>query len=78
MECLGGPLRSADQFRLLATDWSLDEVANESDQFREPPVMTRGVGDLVQRPRVRRMSLTSSSRCKGSVGERSNSGIRCS
>jgi hypothetical protein len=32
----------------------------------------------VQRPRVRRMSLSSSSRCSGSVGERSNSGIRCS
>lgn len=30
------------------------------------------------KPRVRRMSLSSSSRCKGSVGERSNSGIRCS
>jgi len=27
---------------------------------------------------MRRMSLSRSSRCKGSVGERSNSGIRCS
>ena len=32
----------------------------------------------VQRPRLRRMSLSSSSRCKGSVGELENSGIRCS
>jgi hypothetical protein len=42
MECLGGPLRSADQFRLLATDWSHDEAANEPEQFCEPPMMTRG------------------------------------
>ena len=32
----------------------------------------------VQGPSVRRMSLSNSSRCNGSVGERSNSGIRCS
>ena len=32
----------------------------------------------LQRRSVRRMSLSSSSRCNGSVGERSNSGIRCS
>ena len=41
MECLGGPFRSVDQFRLLATDWSHDEAANEPDQFWEPPRMTR-------------------------------------
>ena len=29
-------------------------------------------------PSVRRMSLSRSSRCKGSVGELENSGIRCS
>ena len=29
-------------------------------------------------PKVRRMSLSSSSRCKGSVGELKNSGNRCS
>ena len=50
MECLGGPLRLADQFRLLATDWSHYEAANEPDQFREPPMMTRGVGDLGSAP----------------------------
>jgi hypothetical protein len=41
MECLGGPLRSADQFRLLAPDLSLEEAANEPDQFWELPRMTR-------------------------------------
>jgi hypothetical protein len=45
MECLGGPLRSADQFRLLATDWSQDEAANQPEQFWEPPMMTRGGWD---------------------------------
>ncbi|MFM7549398.1 MAG: hypothetical protein ACKO8I_11140 [Cyanobacteriota bacterium] len=50
MECLGGPLRSADQIRLLATDWSLDEAAKEPDQFWEPPMMRRGVWDLGSAP----------------------------
>ena len=50
MECLGGPLRSADQFRLLVTDWSHDEASNQSYQFWEPPMMTRGGWDLGSAP----------------------------
>ena len=45
MECLGGPLRSADQFLLLVTDWSHDEASNQPYQFWEPPMMTRGGWD---------------------------------
>jgi hypothetical protein len=46
------------------------------EQLHEP--LEQHLRGLLQRPSVRRMSLSSSSRCNGSVGERSNSGIRCS
>ena len=39
--------------------------------------LSRNFAQRGREPSVRRMSLSSSNRCSGSVGERSNSGIKC-
>jgi hypothetical protein len=67
-------------------EWS---KANDSKSFEGKPsvgsnptlsvfTVSGGADQPGSEPSVRRMSLSRSSRCKGSVGELENSGIRCS
>ena len=74
---MGGSSRAT-----VAAEEPVVEVVEKREVDRcdpQPGCSGRGEFELwLQRPRVRRMSLSSSSRCSGSVGERSNSGIRCS
>ena len=66
----------------LAEGEELEPELDRGGLIGQPPCSASGsAGDgeaWGQRPSVRRMSLSSSSRCSGSVGERSNTGIRCS
>jgi hypothetical protein len=65
-------------------DWAsppvdlIEEVLEELGLTRAELAQRLVSAQRGREPSVRRMSLSSSSRCKGSVGERSNSATRCS
>jgi hypothetical protein len=72
VQAMGGDF----EVKAVFTDCAI-EISTFSLVARKPkPAKPRK--SLLQRINVRLMSLSISSRCSGSVGERSNSGIKCS